>query len=251
MLSSSRDRAAWHRVCLLVGRDGTRAAARRSSPAREPAMSRDLVYALRSLRRQPAFTVAVLVTLALGLGASTAVFGLVNAALLRPFPFGESERVVFLWGVAGPEREVRGASFLEAQDWAERSRTLSALSVYDNPSVNLRTGDGAERIETEWVSAGYFSLLGATPALGRVFLPEEDAVPERDAVVVLSHALWTTRLGGDPDVVGTTVTLNDRTYTVVGVMPEGFRGLSYQAEAWIPSMMISVTGDPAMLERRG
>jgi putative ABC transport system permease protein len=214
-------------------------------------MSRDLAFAFRSLRRRPAFSAAVVLTLALGLGASMAIFSLVDAALLRPFPFTEPERLTFLWGVAGPERDVRGASFLEAKDWGTRNRTLVGLSVYDNPSINLRTDDGAERIEAEWVSASYFSLLGATPALGRTFLPEEDEVPERDAVVVLSHSLWANRFGADSSIVGRAVTLNDRPYTVVGVMPEGFRGLSYQAEAWVPSMMIGVIGEPSMLERRG
>jgi putative ABC transport system permease protein len=214
-------------------------------------MSRDLAFAFRSLRRRPAFSAAVVLTLALGLGASMAIFSLVDAALLRPFPFADPDRLTFLWGVAGPEREVRGASYLEAKDWEARNRTLTGLSVYDNPSINLRTEDGAERIESEWVSASYFSILGAAPALGRTFLPEEDAVPERDAVVVLAHSLWTERFGADPSVVGRTVTLNDRPYTVVGVMPEGFRGLSYEAEAWIPSMMIGVIGEPSMLERRG
>ena len=214
-------------------------------------MSRDLVYAFRSLRRQPVFAAAVIVTLALGLGASTAVFSLVSAALLRPFPFTDADRLVFLWGVAGPERDVRGASFLEAKDWAERNRTLEGLSVYDTPSLNLRTKEGAERIASEWVSSNYFALLGATPMLGRTFLPAEDAVPERDAVVVLAHSLWASRFGSDPAIVGRTITLNDRAYTVVGVMPEGFRGLSFEADAWIPSMMIGVMGDPSMLERRG
>jgi predicted permease len=214
-------------------------------------MSRDLVYAFRSLRRQPAFAAAVILTLSLGLGASTAVFSLVNGALLRPLPFADPERVVFLWGVAGPEREVRGASFLEARDWADRSHTLEALSVYDDPSLNLRTQDGAERIASEWVSASYFELLGATPALGRTFLPEEDRVPDRDAVVVLAHSIWVDRFGSDPTIIGRAITLNDRPYTVVGVMQEGFRGVSFQAEAWIPSMMIGVTGDPSLLERRG
>ncbi|HEX6059299.1 MAG TPA: ABC transporter permease, partial [Gemmatimonadaceae bacterium] len=214
-------------------------------------MSRDLLLALRSLRRRPAYAAAVAATLALGLGASIAVFGLVNAALLRPFPFAQSERLVFLWGVVGPEREVRGASFLEVKDWEQRNRTLERVSLYDTPSLNLRTEDGAERIEAEWVSASYFAILGATPMLGRTFLPEEDEVPERDAVVVLGHALWSGRFGADPTIVGRTITLNDRAYAVVGVMPEGFRGLSYEAEAWIPSMMIGVTGVASMLEQRG
>ena len=214
-------------------------------------MSRNLLYAFRSLRRQPAFSVAVILTLALGLGASAAIFSLVNGALLRALPFAEANRLVFLRGVAGPEKDVRGASFLEARDWAERSRTLDGLSVHDTPSLNLRTDESAERIEAEWVSANYFALLGATPALGRTFLPEEDVVPDRDAVVVLAHSLWTDRFGADPGIVGRAITLNDRPYTVVGVMPEGFGGLSYQAQAWIPSMMIGAMGDPSLLENRG
>lgn len=213
---------------------------------------RDLRYALRSLRTRPAFTAAVVATLALGIGASTAVFTLVNAALLRPLPFAEPDRLAFLWGVAGPERDVRGASYLEVRDWREGSRrTLRDVAVYDELSLNLRVADGADRVEAERVSASYFPLLGARAARGRTFLPSEDSVPDAHPVAVISHAMWLARFGGDQRIVGRTMTLNDRAFTVVGVMAPEFHGLSFDTDVWVPMAMISLTDGPSVLERRG
>ncbi|HEU4630249.1 MAG TPA: ABC transporter permease [Gemmatimonadaceae bacterium] len=213
---------------------------------------RDLRYALRTLRTRPAFTAAVVATLALGIGASTAVFTLVNAALLRPLPFTDPDRLVFLWGVAGPERDVRGASYLEVRDWREGSRrTLQDVAVYDPLSLNLRVADGADRVAAERVSASYFPLLGAQAARGRTFLAAEDSVPDAYPVAVISHDMWLTRFGGDERIVGRTMTLNDRAFTVVGVMAPEFHGLSFDTDVWVPMAMISLTDRPAVLEQRG
>ena len=211
----------------------------------------DLRFALRALAKRPGFTAAVLLTLGLGIGASTAIFSLLNATILRPLPFPESERLVILAGVAGPERDVRGASFPEVADWRVGNRSLEDVAIQDAQSMNLRTGDGAIRVNMEMVSAGYFDILGVEPARGRTFLEEEDRTPGSHPVVILSHGLWQARFGSDPNVVGKSITLNDAPYTVVGVMPPDFGGLSINAELWIPSMMVTAFRSPSIVESRG
>ena len=215
------------------------------------AVNQDLNYAMRALRTRPAFSAAVVATLALGIGASTAMFSVVDTALLRGLPFADPERVVVLWGVAGPERDVRGASLPEALDWRGMNRTLERVSVYEETSLTLRTADGADRVEAEMVSADYFPLLGGRAARGRTFLPEEDAVPDAQPAVVVSHALWTRRYGGDATLVGRSIVLNERPFTVVGVMPKEFRGLSFDTDVWFPSAMLSATAAPSLRDNRG
>ena len=211
----------------------------------------DLRFALRSLARRPAFTAAVLLTLGLGIGASTAIFSLLNATILRPLPFTDPDRLVYLAGVAGPERDVRGASFPEVADWRVGNRALEDVAIHDAQSMNLRTGDDAIRVNVEMVSSSYFDILGVEPARGRTFLEEEDRTPGTHPVVVLSHGLWQTRFGGDAGITGRTITLNDAPFTVVGVMPPGFGGLSIDAELWIPSMMVTAFMSPTIVETRG
>jgi len=212
---------------------------------------KDLRFAARSLRKQPAFTATVIATLALAIGASTAIFSVVEATLLQAFPFRDASRLAFLQGVAGPQRAVRGASIIEVQDWGRLSRTFESVSVYDETSLNLRTADGAERVEAEMVSASYFPMLGATAQRGRVFGPAEDSIPDAHPVVVISDAMWHTRFGGDPGTVGRTLTLNDRPFTVIGVMRPGFKGVSFDTDVWFPSMMARANGAPQNMAQRG
>ena len=214
-------------------------------------MTSDLRYAFRTIRTRPAFAAAVIGTLALGIGASTAMFSIVDAALLRSLPFDRPDRIVVLWGVAGPQRAIRGASIPEATDWREQNRTLTDLTLYDETSVNLRTADGADRIDAEMVSPSFFSILGVRAARGRTFLAEEDRVPDAHPVVIVSDRLWRDRYSRDPDFVGRTVTLNDRPFTVVGIMPPGFTGLSFDTDIWFPTMMVSLTTDARAIADRG
>jgi putative ABC transport system permease protein len=211
----------------------------------------DLRFAARSLRRQPTFVATVVLTLALGIGSTVAIFGLVDAALLRRLPFERPESILMLQGVAGPERAVRGASMPEIADWRDRSRSLASVSVYDNTSLNLRTDDGAARVNAEMVSSSFFPIVGAHAALGRTFRPEEDQVPDRDAVIVISDRLWKERFGGLPDVLGRTAILNDRAFTVIGVMPPEFVGLTFDTDVWFPASMVGITGSGSVLTNRG
>lgn len=215
------------------------------------ALRRDLRFAVRSLRRSPGFTLVAVLTLALGIGATAAVLGLGNAALLRPLPYRAPDQLVFVAGLKADDAvETWPVSYLDFEDWRRRARSFQGLAVRTSRlSFKLRTPEGSELIPGEMVSAGYFDLLGVRPAAGRGFLPDEDRKPGADQVAVLSHALWQRAFGGDPAVAGKTVELNEIPYTVVGVMPEGFRGLSDEAEVWLPISM-AVTLNSTYLDDR-
>src|SRR5687768_11325050 len=156
-------------------------------------MSHDLRIAVRSLVRRPAFAISVVLTLALGIGASTIMFSLLDAALLRPLPFDRPERLAMLWGVAGPQRAIRGGSFPEVLDWRGMNQTFADVAIYDETSLNLSLGTEPVRVEAEMVSAGYFPLLGVRAALGRTFTADEDRVPGEKPVAVISSRLWRER----------------------------------------------------------
>ena len=212
--------------------------------------SQDLRFAFRSLQTRPGLSAVIIATLGLGIGATTATFSLLDATLLRPLPFEQSERLVFLWGVYGPERSQRGASPPEVADWRAQNHTLTGVSAYDPISLNLRTESGPDRLNTERVNSEYFRLLGVNASQGRTFTAEEDRVADAFPVVVVSHNAWRTRFGGDPALVGRSITLNDRPFTVVGIMPEGFSGLSFQADLWIPLAMLTVDSPAGLLTSR-
>lgn len=213
-------------------------------------MLKDVIVAWRTLLKKPGFALAVIATLGLGIGASALTFSLLDAALLRPLPFERADRLVALTGVAGPERAPRGASVPEILDWRNRAKTLESVVIYDDASVNVRVATQSLRVDTELVSADYFPLLGARATLGRTFRPDEDAVPGRDAVAVVSHAFWQERLGGDPAAISRTIHVNERALEVIGVMPEEFRGLTFDTDLWIPSMMVELVNGPGMATTR-
>lgn len=212
--------------------------------------AQDLRFAFRSLQTRPGLSAVIIATLGLGIGATTATFSLLDATLLRPLPFERSDRLVFLWGVAGPERSQRGASPPEVADWRAGNHTLSGVSAYDPISLNLRTESGPDRLSAERVNPEYFRLLGVRAGQGRTFTTEEDRVADAFPVVVVSHNAWRSRFGADPGLVGRSITLNDRPFTVVGIMPEGFSGLSFQADLWIPLAMLTVDSPAGLLTSR-
>jgi putative ABC transport system permease protein len=194
----------------------------------------DLRYGLRALAKNPGFTAVAVVTLALGIGANTAIFSVVNTVLLRPLPFKDPERLVMVWEDASkhgfPRDTPAAANFV---DWREQNRVFEGMSAIAEESFNLTGAGEPERIDGRRVSANLFALLGVEPRLGRAFLPEEDS-PGAGRVVVISHALWQRRFGSDEKIVGKAVTLNGESYMVVGVMPPGFQFPSREDELWVP-----------------
>lgn len=212
---------------------------------------KDVRFAVRKLARQRAFTFTAIATLSLAIGISAAIFSVVESTLLRRLPFEMPDRLAMLWGAAGPERAIRGASVIEIQDWARLSRSFDDVAIYDETSLNLRTTEGTERIEAEMVSASYWRLVGARAQLGRVFTADEDRVPNQDAVVTISDRLWRTRFAADPAVIGRRLTFNDVPFTIVGVMQPEFAGLSFDTDVWFPAMMVQANGGPSNLSSRG
>ena len=205
----------------------------------------DIRYALRNLIKRPAFTIIAAITLALGIGANTAIFSSVYALLLKPLPFPELDRVVAIWDSypsKGVKRnEVSMANYL---DWRAQNQSFEQLALYSWWSANLTAVDPPERIQGMVVTANFFDALGVKPVMGRTFTEEENQ-PGKDEVAILTHSLWQRRFGGDPNIVGKTVTLSGYVCTVVGVMPEGF---NYPANAEVYSPF---TITPAAGERRG
>ncbi|MFE8599359.1 ABC transporter permease [Archangium violaceum] len=194
-------------------------------------LSQDFWLALRKLRKSPGFTLIAVLTLALGMGANSAIFSVVDTVLLRPLPMPEAERLVHVYSV------LRGrngdTSVLDFRDMREKSRSFKELAAADSTDLSL-TGAGGEpeRLQGTTVSAEFFQVLGTSPLVGRTFLPGENA-PGHSRVVVLGHALWQRRFGGDPAVLGRSVEVDGIPYTVVGVMRPGFDFPS-RSQLWIP-----------------
>jgi putative ABC transport system permease protein len=202
-------------------------------------------YALRGLLRSPGFTAVAVIALALGIGANTAIFSVVNAVLLRPLPYRDSGRLVVAdeRHLTGPEvGNVSPANFL---DWREQNRVFDLFSAAFLWGGTLTGRGEAEQLSGLQVTSNLFTLLGAQAERGRTFLLEEGQ-PGAKRVLVLSHRLWQRRFGSDPHIVGQAVTLSGETYTVVGVMPAGFRFPPYwatRAELWTPMPVSPAFGE--------
>jgi putative ABC transport system permease protein len=194
----------------------------------------DLRYSLRTLVKNPGFTAVAVIALALGIGANSAIFSVVNTVLLSPLPYKDPDRLVMVW-----EDDTKGGyprdtpAVANYIDWRDQNQVFEGMAATAEASFNLTGTGDPERLEGQLVSASFFPLLGVEPQLGRVFLPEEDR-PGVNNVVLLSHGLWQRRFGSDPNVVGKPVTLNGGTGTVVGVMPPQFQHPGEKAELWVP-----------------
>ena len=195
---------------------------------------KDIRYAIRLLIRKPGFTAVAVVTLALGIGANTMIFSVVNAILLNPLPFPDSERLVRLGESHGNySGNFTYASFIDLGNETETIENISAARFW---SDNLTDGNEPEQVSIMLVSANFFRAFGVHPQLGRTFLPEEDT-PGRDKVVVMSHRLWQRRYGGDPNVIGKTIKVGVNERTIIGVMPSGFESsvlFPGQYDLWTP-----------------
>jgi predicted permease len=212
----------------------------------------DLRYGIRVLRKNKGFAAVAAITLALGIGANTAIFSVVNAAIFRPLPYPHPGSLAILWGNVKRTRiERRGASYPDYLDWRNQTQSFETMAAFTGNKFALTGIDTPERISGEYVSQPYFSLLGIQPALGRTFSPAEDRVPQRDAVVVLSDGAWKHRFGGDPAIVGRAIQLDGHPYTVIGIAPPGFRGLTDEAELWVPFVMSGSAEDLAERGTRG
>lgn len=196
----------------------------------------DIRYGTRRLARTPGFTAAAVLTLALGIGATSSIFTLLRAVLLDALPYKDPGSLVLVRGLMTREApEDWPISWLDVQDLRAEQKVFAGLAaVGDDMSYNLGSTGEPEHVAGEMVTADYFDLLGIRPVAGRTFQPEEDR-PGEARVVLLGHDLWKRRFGGDPKVIGSAVRLNEEPYTVVGVMPAGFRGLTDVAEVWLPA----------------
>ncbi|MBZ5535792.1 MAG: ABC transporter permease [Acidobacteriia bacterium] len=207
-------------------------------------IAQDVRYGLRMLARSPGVTAAVVLTLALGIGATTAIFTVVNGVLLRPLPYPEPERLVYIRGnTYGPF-----ATRAEYLAWKDRSQTLSHIAAYMGFQGNLTVGDEAERVTCGTVTPSFMPLLGVQPVVGRNFSPDDDG-SGTPAVVLLSHALWKRRFSSDPSVVGRTLTLDAKSYTIIGVLPASFQipdQYSFSYGLWTP-LSLSVAGEASVL----
>jgi putative ABC transport system permease protein len=210
----------------------------------------DLRYALRVLRKSPGFTAVAVLTLALGIGANTAIFTVVNAVLLRPLPYPEPDRIVqFVWRQPTGEK-IEGATIPEFVAWREQAQALEDFTMYDQegafwgggteyymigPGVNLTGGDRPERLTSIHVSASYFRLFGAPMEIGRAFTAQED-IPRGPRVAVISDGFWRRRFGADRNLLGKAILLGGEPHVVVGVLAPGF-DIDLNSDVWLPLQM--------------
>src|SRR5262245_2196557 len=199
----------------------------------------DIRFGFRILFKSPAFTLVAALSLALGIGANTAVFSVINATLLKPLPVEEPGRLVSFFTTDAKNPGNLPTSHLNFIDYRDQNQVFSGLLAYTFAQLNLTRGDTNEPVFSLVVSGNYFDVLGVKAASGRVFLPDEDKTPGAHPVVVLSHGLWQRSFGADPNLVGKTISLNRHDFTVVGIVPEGFTGtdLGPGPDRWVPMMM--------------
>ncbi|UCG89105.1 MAG: ABC transporter permease [Gemmatimonadota bacterium] len=244
MMAGTSRRAAkwwyWQQLFGSVG-PGVRRIVRRQRPGRQSRKYRpfgncglNLRLAWRGLTRRPLFTVVAATTLALGIGANTTVFSIVNSMLLHPLPYPEPEQLVTLNHIYPSQDLVVGVSPPGFRDYRDRTQSFESVAITRDGSATLTGAGEPVRVVGSRVSADYFRVYGVAPALGRSFLPEEDS-PGNQHVLVISDGFWKLRLGGDPNVLDRSIVLNDESYHVVGVMPSGFEDFfNRDAEFWMP-----------------
>src|SRR5262245_52519580 len=198
----------------------------------------DLRFGARMLWKKPGFTLIAVITLSLGIGANTAIFSVVDAVLLRPLPYPEAERLIFLLSTwRNPQgTTTSGSAMPDYREWRDQNRTLEGLAGFHYGDFNLSTTGGEPvRVQGAYITSNLFNVLKVSPALGRLFTPEEDQFG-RHRVVLLSHGLWQRSFGGDRAVVGREIKLGVESFTVAGVMPQGlpfFDNLP-EVELWTP-----------------
>jgi predicted permease len=202
---------------------------------------KDLRYALRVLRKSPGFATVVILSLSLGIGATTAIYSLVNAYLLRPMPVDDPARLIAIY-IAAPNggNNIEGFSYPQWKDFHNQDTGLSEILGSSGLPLSMTDGDKPELIWGEIVTGNYFSGLGVHPAAGRGFLPDEDEKPDQKPVCVLNYNFWQRRFHGDPEIAGKTIRIENHTFTIVGVAPQGFIGtvlFTFIPDVWVPVAM--------------
>jgi putative ABC transport system permease protein len=192
----------------------------------------DLRYGARMLSKTPGYTLIAVLTLALGIGATTTIFSFVNGILLRPLPYRETERLVLVNEISAQRGPMGGISFPNLLDWREQNQVFTGIAAWGGGGYTLTGNGDPEQLPGSSISYNTFEVLGIAPVLGRTFREEEDR-PGQDLVVILGYGLWERRFGAKPDVIGQTITINNRPRTVIGVMPPGFK-FPEIAELWVP-----------------
>jgi putative ABC transport system permease protein len=210
-------------------------------------LRQDIRFALRTLARHPAFAVVAGLTLALGIGATTAIFSVVDAVLLRPLPWPDNDRLVIVYGARGEQR-TGGVAYLDYRDWREQSKSFEELGVIRGQSVNLTGGESPDRLFGSFATANIFRLLGASAIQGRLFTDAETEIATKEPVAVLNETVWRTRFGSRPDMLGRTMVLNGQPFTVVGILRPGFNAPLGTPDVWLPLGYYPNKGD---LELRG
>lgn len=213
----------------------------------------DIRFGFRQLVKKPGFAVLAIISMALGIGANTSIFSLVDTALLRPLAVKEPSQLVELYGTLHNGAEWSLQSYPNYKEYRDRNTVFSGLSVYRVVVSSLTVNNSSQRVWGYLVSGNYFDVLGVKPMLGRSFLPEEDQTPDSHPVAVISYNCWQRRFGGDPAVVGKTVQFNTRPFTVIGVAPKGFIGteVAYDPEMFVPVMMAkTIEPGSTWLEKR-
>jgi putative ABC transport system permease protein len=202
---------------------------------------KDLLYSLRVLWKRPTFTIIAVLTIALGVGANTAIFTCIYAVALKPLPFHDPEKLMMIYLMSPEESQNKEInqpwSYAKYEVLRNHNQSFEQVASFSKQEFTLEGGTDPERIVGEYVSQNYFPLLQVIPRLGRHFTPEEDATPSAHPVVILGHGLWQRKFGGDPNLQNLTVTVNHTVLNVIGIMPPQFKGLSGQAELWVPNMM--------------
>src|SRR5687767_415040 len=182
----------------------------------------DIRFGGRVLLKSPLMTIIALLALTLGIGANTAIFSVVNAVLLRSFPYADAEKLVLVWekrqGGRTDQNVINLANF---SDWKEQNQVFSDMAVFFDRALNLTSDGEPEELPAQFGTTNLFSVLGTSPLLGRTFAAD-DASENRTSVVVISYGLWQRRFGGDSNIAGRQITLNNRSATIIGVMPAGF-----------------------------
>jgi putative ABC transport system permease protein len=203
------------------------------------AFRQDVAYALRSLRKQPGFTVTVVLMLALGIGANVAIFSLVNAVILKPLPFADPDRLMLVH-MSAPDHDDPAItarivwSYPKYVVFRDAQQVYASTAAFAGNSWNITGTEAPERATGEFVESTYFQTLGVGALAGRTFTPDETRAPGSEPLAVIGHGFWIRRYGGDGGIVGRTIGLNGVPHTIVGIAPPGFRGLTGQAEVWVP-----------------